>query len=104
LSVYYQIKELLARGEIVPEDKCPLLSQTYHRRRFVDWLEKAKPDLVKKCPVTGGRYLGVVGSIDDLVDLPDCWKTLEEMFGESTFLRSLILSPKVRAIALAHAV
>lgn len=104
LSTFQTLKQRLARGEIQRAKSHPQLPHArYHREQFLDWLKKAS-DLVITCPVTGEVYLRPVGSIDDLAGLPSFWPTVEALLGESSWLRTLILSPTVRAAAVAHAI
>jgi hypothetical protein len=105
LGVYFEIRELAARGEILPAAKHPLLPRRHHfDNPFLRWMESVKPDLVLTCPLTGTRYLRAFADIDVLAELPGFWKTVEDILGESSWLRLLFLSSKVRAAALAHSI
>jgi len=43
-------------------------------------------------------------SIEELTTLPGFWKAVEETLREGPWLRMLMLSPEVRAAAIAHAI
>ena len=104
LSFYFQLKEWVARGEVVPAADHPLLPSTYRQRSFVAWLRKAKPDLVVTCPITRKDYVRLLAGMEELAALPGFWKAVEETLGEVTWLRQLMLNQAVRAAALADAI
>ena len=105
LSQYFAVKELVARGEMIDITTHPALPRGgYTLPDFVDWIKTVKPDLVMSCPITRTQYLHSATVLGDLADLPGFWKAVERTVGLSSWLRNLILDPKVRAAAMAHAI
>lgn len=105
LENYYTIKELVARGEIVPTVNHPLLPEiNYRQDGFLEWIKEVQPDLVLRCPISGRHYLRPISGMEALADLPGFWPTVERILGQSSWVRSLILNPSVQAAALAHAI
>jgi hypothetical protein len=102
LKSYFEIQDLVARGEIVPASEHPALPNNYWNNQFFNWIQKAKPELVLSCPVTRNGFIRAQCSIEDLADLPDFWLTITTTFGAGPWLRKLLLSPKARAAALAY--
>jgi len=105
LETYYRIKELVAQGEIVPTTGHPLLPQPkYWCGDFLEWIKEVAPDRVVTCPITKQKYLRSIAGMDELAKLPGFWAAVERTLGQTSWVRSLILEPSVRAAALAHAI
>jgi hypothetical protein len=105
LSQYFTLKDLVARGEMIDVARHPALPDArYFHGDFFDWIKEVKPDLVMCCPVTQTQYLRSSTAIGNLADLPGFWKAVEKTLRQASWLRKLILDPKVRAAAMAHAI
>lgn len=105
LERYFEIKDAVARGELVSVINHSLLPEhDWHRGPVLSWISERKPGWVVQCPIIETTYLRAGLNLEDLVGLPDIWTLVEQICGESQWLRRLMLSPKFRAAALADAI
>ena len=103
IQQHLNIRQRLARGQMMAFLDCPILPKNWqHRERLRNWLaEKRK---VVTCPLTKEIFIESVRTVEDLAQVPGFLDLLQDVFEEEEWLRAIILSPAVQALALAESI
>jgi hypothetical protein len=96
---YFLIQDRLVKGELLEFDKSALMPKHWSNVSwFKTWL-LAQTRIVK-CPLTSKEYVQNFTSMDELAQVPGFWQALEGGLHEKDWLKALINSRTVQAIAM----
>ena len=100
---YFNIRQRLASGQPIAFQDCPILPKNWqHRERLRNWLAEQRK--VVACPLTKEIYIENVRTVEDLAQIPGFLDVLQDVFEEEEWLRAIILSPAVQALALTESI
>ena len=102
ISEYFNIQTLIKEGKLVLFQRGHnfMPSNWLHYNKFRNWLKEQGHIYI--CPITETDYVTRFESMNEVACVSGFWKLLEEILDEDNWLKALIASPTVQALAVAE--